>query len=64
MLASNIAQVVINNTYKVSRNFYDYFKSLDTRDWVNGRPVLLNGDVWCPMCETWHVNNSLCQKPY
>jgi hypothetical protein len=36
--------------------------NIDTRKWVNGRPVLLNGDVWCPMCEIWHKNNSMCQQ--
>lgn len=62
MSASNIAQPEIWSIVKLSRNFLDYFTSLDRSKWVNGKPVLINGDVWCPMCETWHQNNSLCQQ--
>ena len=31
--------------------------------WVNGRPMLANGNVWCPMCDEYHQNNSYCQQP-
>lgn len=62
MSARNIAQPVILSIVKLSRDFTDYFRSADRNKWVNGRPVLINGDVWCPMCESWHVNNSLCQQ--
>lgn len=59
----NIAQPTKYTIVKLSRNFGDYFMNLKKDKWVNGRPILLNGDVWCPMCETWHVNNNLCQQP-
>lgn len=62
MSARNIAQPAVFETMKLSKRFEDYFLSMDKNKWVNGRPVLINGDVWCPMCETWHVNNSLCQQ--
>jgi hypothetical protein len=58
----NIPQPAISSIVKISHNFKFYFQSRDRSKWVNGRPVLMNGDVWCPMCETWHVNNSLCQQ--
>lgn len=64
MSARNIAQPIACRIVKLSRNFTDYFVSTDKNKWVNGRPVLLSGDVFCPMCETWHINSSLCQKPY
>lgn len=63
MSQSNIAQPEIWSIVKLSRNFLDYFASLDRSKWVNGRPVLLNGDVWCPMCESWHQNKTLCRLP-
>lgn len=62
MSARNIAQPIAWSIIKLSRSFTDYFVSLDRNKWVNGRPVLINGDVWCPTCESWHVNNSLCQQ--
>lgn len=62
MSARNIPQPIIVSIIKLSRNFTDYFVSANRSQWVNGRPVLINGDVWCPMCETWHANNSLCQQ--
>lgn len=62
MSTRNIPQPLIVSIIKLSHSFTDYFKSLDKSKWVNGRPVLINGDVWCPLCETWHVNNSLCQQ--
>ena len=62
MSRTNIAQPLHWSIVKLSRNFLDYFVSFDKKKWVNGRPVLLNGDVWCPMCEAWHKNNSLCQQ--
>ena len=30
-------------------------------EFINGRPMMDNGDVWCPMCEAYHVNNTMCQ---
>lgn len=29
--------------------------------YYNGKPQMDNGDVYCPMCEIWHENNTLCQ---
>lgn len=58
----NITQPTIINIIKLSRHFTDYFQSFDKNKWVNGRPILINGNVWCPMCEKWHANNSLCQQ--
>lgn len=32
--------------------------------WIWNNPVLIKGnEVFCPMCEIWHENNSLCQMP-
>lgn len=62
MSQRNIAQPALWSIVKISRRFIDHFETRDRSKWVNGRPVLLNGDVWCPMCETWHANNSLCQQ--
>jgi hypothetical protein len=64
MSARNIPQPVSASIIKISHNFKFYFKDRDRSKWVNGRPVLMNGDVWCPMCETWHANNSLCQQSF
>lgn len=47
---------------KLIKNILNHFDSINTNKWVNGRPVLINGDVWCPLCEQWHANNSLCQR--
>lgn len=30
---------------------------------INGYPVRANGDVYCPMCEAYHINNTMCQMP-
>lgn len=62
MSSKTIAQPFVWSIVKFSRNFKEHFKSFDRKKWVNGRPVLLNGDVWCPMCEIWHENNSACQQ--
>jgi hypothetical protein len=58
----NISQPLPFSFDKLISNVLNYFSNTDTSKWVNGRPVLINGDVWCPMCETWHANNSLCQQ--
>ncbi len=58
----NIAQSIVISIYKISHRFNDYFLNVNRDKWVNGRPVLLNGDVWCLKCETWHVTNTLCQQ--
>ena len=29
---------------------------------INGMPQKENGDVWCPMCEFWHANETWCQS--
>lgn len=31
------------------------------RPYYNGKPQRDNGDVWCPMCDFYHVNNTWCQ---
>ncbi len=31
------------------------------RPYYNGKPRKDNGDVWCPMCDMYHVNNTWCQ---
>lgn len=28
---------------------------------VNGLPIKANGDVYCPMCDVYHANNTFCQ---
>lgn len=30
---------------------------------VQMQPGAENGQVYCPMCEIWHENNSWCQAP-
>lgn len=62
MSTRNISQSINWSIIKLSHNFIDYFKITNRSEWVNGRPILLNGDVWCPMCETWHANNTHCQQ--
>ena len=58
----NISQFSQWNIYKFVCSVMKYLNIDIQRSWVNGRPVLINGDVWCPMCEKWHINNSLCQQ--
>ena len=31
--------------------------------WIDGSVVIKGDQVFCPMCEEWHKNNSLCQMP-
>lgn len=54
----NIAQPV---KWNIQEFIIDLF-NMNAKKWVNGRPVLINGDVWCPMCDVWHANNTLCQR--
>ena len=59
----NIPQPVIWSIDKFIRNLMNHIDNIHTgKNWVNGRPVLINGDVWCPMCERWHENNTFCQQ--
>ncbi len=51
------------NIYKLFCDVMKLVKIDIQRGWVNGRPVLLNGNVYCPMCEIYHENNSYCQQP-
>lgn len=62
MSVKNIPQPNIFSIDKLINNVLNYFSKVDLNKWVNGRPVLLNGDVWCPLCETWHANHTLCQQ--
>lgn len=65
MSQRNIPQPAIWSIDKFIRNLMEHISNIHTgRNWVNGRPVLINGDVWCPMCEIWHANNSYCQQSY
>ena len=59
----NISQIAVSFE-KFIHQLRNQFKNVNVSKWVNGRPVLINGDVWCPMCEQWHINNSLCQQSY
>jgi hypothetical protein len=59
----NIAQRVAWNIVKIFYDFKFYSKSFRKVNWYNERPMLLNGNVWCPMCDEWHANNSYCQMP-
>jgi hypothetical protein len=63
MSNKNISQFKNWNIYNFICSVMKFVRIDIQRGWINGRPVLINGDVWCPMCEAWHVNNSLCQQP-
>jgi len=54
MSARNVEKMIRPVDPRLSKNFLDYFESLDESKWVNGRPVLLNGAIWCNHCGTWH----------
>jgi hypothetical protein len=58
----NISYPIVWSIHKFVRYMKNNFNRIDKKQWVNGRPVLMNGDVWCPMCERWHINNSHCQQ--
>jgi hypothetical protein len=38
------------------------FERINMSKWVNGRPVLANDDVWCPLCDAYHENTTACQR--
>ena len=38
-----------------------FIHSPKNKKFVNDKPVLTNGDVFCPMCDEYHVNNVFCQ---
>jgi hypothetical protein len=46
----------------ISTLIFEMQAVIDTSNWVNGKPVLQNGDVFCPMCDAWHQNNTFCQQ--
>lgn len=54
MQQGNEAKMIKPVTPRLSNNFLDYFESFDKSKWINGRPVLLNGAIWCESCGTWH----------
>jgi hypothetical protein len=62
MSVKNIPQNHQTPIYKFICSMGKLFNIDIQRGWINGRPVLLNGNVWCLMCEAWHANNSECQR--
>lgn len=67
MSQGSVDKMIKPVTPRLSKNFLDYFESLDKSKWVNGRPVLLNGATWCNHCGTWHKPerhyfNLICKK--